>query len=1070
MSSTSKIFKDRLINNYLSKFDKANIPCFDSKWNCILKWRKACIQSDLEHTKETQIQGAFMVQIFDEILGYNTVISKDEEKFYQKQEFKSVLDASEADGALGFFLTKPELNDVRAVIELKPASVDLDKKQNRSNHLTPIEQGFSYANKNGRKCGWVIVSNFVETRLYKSNSSLEYEVFDITQMDDEKEFLRFYFLLCRENLINEKEKSLIDRLYDENEKIGIDISNDFYKSYKNIRNDLFLSLKHTNPEKNEIELFTKAQKIMDRFIFICFCEDCGLLPPNIYEQLIEATRHSFSFSTNKIWSELKGLFKSIDKGNPSMKINKYNGGLFREDEELDSLVVSDDVLETFTILSKYDFSSDLNVNILGQIFEQSISDVEQIKNDISGINADKRGKQKDDGIFYTPYYVTRYIVEQTVGTYLKEKKEELKKSIFNFGSFKTEVLRESTHRKNTIELDSWVELPRETIEMTEDEKIYRNAVMQLHLKYWSEYENILKNIKICDPACGSGAFLNQCFDYLYAEMNFAIDMKSTMGGAQVSIDDINNEILQNNLFGVDINPESVEITKLSLWLKTAKQNQTLASLDNNIKCGNSIVDSKEVAGELAFDWEKEFPEVFEQGGFDVIIGNPPYGATIDASQKEYISTNYSTTEGNFDTYKIFFELGFEILKNDGYLGYITPNTYFDLKRSGTKLRKYLFSNTLLKIVELYNVFPNVIVEPVISIYQKRPYNKNAELEVILIPRNTELTSSFIIDGVSYLKKQEDLRKNEDYTFNYKINDDATVIIDIKKHSKPLKEFCCVFNGAKPYEVGKGIPKQTKEMMRGKVYNGYEKIDDTWVPYMRGKCIGRFTNRWDGEFIKYGENLAAPRSSDVFFREKIFVRQTADEIVATLDDNNVGNNTLHVVFPKDNVNISNLYVLGLLNSVLMTWIYQREHPLEVNKPMAEVKKVFLEDLPLIIGNNDEVARVEQLTSELLDKCQHLYDQKQIFLEYILKAYDPKKLSDKLYKFETLSFNEFIAEMRIQKVKLHESQKMELLPLYEKTKKELRDWYMQICKLMRDLDETVFKIYRIPNNIANIICHK
>ena len=102
--------------------------------------------------------------------------------------------------------------------------------------------------------------------------------------------------------------------------------------------------------------------------------------------------------------------------------------------------------------------------------------------------------------------------------------------------------------------------------------------------------------------------------------------------------------------------ESQHGTKLSLWLKTAKKNQTLASLDDNIKCGNSIVADSNVAGEYAFNWKEEFPQVFANGGFDIIVGNPPYGATLEQSTKEYLTNNYITTEYNFDTYKTFFEL------------------------------------------------------------------------------------------------------------------------------------------------------------------------------------------------------------------------------------------------------------------------------------------------------------------------------------------------------------------------------------------------------------------------------
>lgn len=1073
MNSTAKIFKDRLINNYLSKFDKSDIPDFESKWKRILNWRKACIQSDLKHTKETQVQGDFMVQIFDEVLGYATMTSTDDDCLYhQKQECNSVLDASEADGALGFFLGAHELNDVRVVIELKDANTNLDKKQNRSNHITPVEQGFSYANKNGRKCGWVIVSNFVETRLYKSNSSLEYEVFDITKMDNEKEFLRFYFLLCKDNLINEKEKSLIDRLYDENEKIGMDISKDFYKSYKEIRNNLYVSLKDTNSERNEIELFTKAQKIMDRFIFICFCESCGLLPENIYKQLIETAHLSFSFSTNKIWSELKGLFQSIDKGNPPMKINRYNGGLFREDRELDGLIVNDDVLEAFTQLSKYDFGSDLNVNILGQIFEQSISDVEQIKNEIHSIDTDERGKQKDDGIFYTPYYVTRYIVEQTVGAYLKEKQEELKKSIFNSGLFKAEVIRESTRRINTIELNVWVEeVPTETANMTEDEKMYRNAVMQLHLKYWSEYEEILKNIKICDPACGSGAFLNQCFDYLYAEMNFAIDMKSMMGGAQVSIDDINKQILQNNLFGVDINPESVEITKLSLWLKTAKQNQTLASLDDNIKCGNSIIDSEEIAGKLAFEWEKEFPAVFEKGGFDIIIGNPPYGAKLTQEEKSYITKHYYTTEYNFDTYKTFFEIGFNLLKTNGYLGYITPNTFFTLELGANKLRKFLFdNNTLLHIVELYDVFPSAVVEPVITIFKKQIPIADEEFISICVPRKTDLSSTFLNEGIENIFIQQNLKENEKYIFNYRSAEWERKVCNQMKQFDRLETMFDVMTGAKPYQTGKGIPKQSKDIVKSKPYTGNIKIDETWVPYMRGRNIDRFTNMWgmNKEYIQYGEWLAEPRNPTVFKGKKLFVRQTGDSLIATYDEGNVSNNTLHSIYPlMSNKSMSLYYLLGIINSKLMNWYYKTENYLEIGKPMAEVKGIYIKKLPIAHTSQEITTIVEQTTVELLNLCQARQNKREQFVNYISKVYEPKAVSEKIEKFDKMSFKMFLAELEKQKVRLTSSQSMDLLSLYENTKKEIEKLSIQICKLIKTLDETVFEIYKIPNNIAELI---
>lgn len=1066
MNSTDKIFKERLIQNYLNKFTKEDVPNFDEKFRIMKRWHNASAEKYLDRTKETEIQGTFMVQVFENVLGYATSTGTESDVFNQKQEYKSVLDTSEADGGLGFFYKATGIEDIRVVIELKDARKPLDKKQNRSSHLTPVEQAFSYANKNGSKCGWVIVSNFVETRLYKSNSSLEYEVFDMRKMDSEEEFLRFYFLLCKEHLISTEGKSLIDNLFQENEEMGIDISNKFYKTYKNIRNNLYATLKELNSDKDPIMLFTKTQKIMDRFTFICFCEDCGLLPQNIYKNLVESVHNSFSFAPNKLWNELRGLFMSIDQGNPPMKVNKYNGGLFRTDSELDSLIISDEVLESFLELSTYDFGSDLNVNILGQIFEQSIADVEQIKNEINGVLTVGKGKQKDDGIFYTPYYVTRYIVEQTVGVFLNNKKQELKKSIFKNGAFEVSIKKESTNRLNTITISSWEEVPEEKEGMSEEEMMHRKAVIELHKNYWNLYEDVLKNIKICDPACGSGAFLNQCFDYLHEEMDFVLEMKFVYDG-QRSLFDIDKEILQNNLYGVDVNSESVEITKLSLWLKTAKKNQTLASLDDNIKCGNSIIEDENVSAD-AFVWEKAFPEIFANGGFDIVIGNPPYGATLNQKQKEYLTAKYITTEYNYDTYKTFFELGFRILKHNGYLGYITPNTFLTLELGANKLRKFLFDNNIMcKIVEIYNVFPNAVVEPVITVFRKK-HPANEKFTSICIPRKIKLTSTFLNEGIEAEFTQADLKKDKQYIFNYRSSKEDQAICEKMRQADRLDTLFDVMTGAKPYQVGKGTPPQTKMIVDKKPFTGYEKKDEFWLPYMRGRIIDRYTNKWKAnkEYIKYGEWLAEPRSPKVFYGKKLFVRQTGDTLIATYDEGNVSNNTLHSIYPlESNTEVGLYYLLGIINSKLMNWYYQTVNYLEIGKPMAEVKGIYIKKLPIAIGTKEQVQKVESAVEILLRMSQKRFDSKCSFVNYIVKTYEPKKITEKLRDFELLSFKEFVNELKKVKIKLSAVQQKNLLELYEEVLEEIADMDKQIKLIELELDNIIFSIYKIPNEAIN-----
>jgi hypothetical protein len=170
MNNTSILFNRKILDKYLSAYKNEQIADYESKRAEMERWKKAVETGDLLKTKEKAIQGKFLTEIFERVLGYASVIKGGE--YNQEAEYTSKLDSSQADGALGFFTADTKI--IRVAIELKDAKTDLDKKQHRINHLTPVEQAFSYAHKNGSGCGWVIVSNFVEIRLYKSSSSLEY--------------------------------------------------------------------------------------------------------------------------------------------------------------------------------------------------------------------------------------------------------------------------------------------------------------------------------------------------------------------------------------------------------------------------------------------------------------------------------------------------------------------------------------------------------------------------------------------------------------------------------------------------------------------------------------------------------------------------------------------------------------------------------------------------------------------------------------------------------------------------------------------------------------------------------
>ena len=418
------IFNRKNLNYLLTKVIQSSISELPEKQGIINEWINFIQSGNIYSTKETALQGKFLDDIFSKVLGYKNRI-QNTNIWNLNQEQLTTIDSKFADGSLGFF-TK-DTDDVRVVIELKDANTNLDEKQHRHNDTrTPIEQAFSYQHKIGKSCKWVIVSNYKEIRLYHHDSSTEYEVFYITELGNWEQFRRFYYLLCYDNLIAKTGESLIDSLYAKNEAEEVNISKEFYLAFKQVRMKLFEHLKLNNPDKPGLVLLEKTQKFLDRFIFMSFCEDNRLLPEKTFKNIIETGKKSFSFSETKIWNELKGLFHAINVGSPPHNINKFNGGLFATDIELDDLIIKDDILVEIAKLTEYDFETDVDVNILGHIFEQSISDIEEIKSVIEGKEFDKKtSKRKKDGIYYTPEYITKYIVENAVGGWLDDRKKEL---------------------------------------------------------------------------------------------------------------------------------------------------------------------------------------------------------------------------------------------------------------------------------------------------------------------------------------------------------------------------------------------------------------------------------------------------------------------------------------------------------------------------------------------------------------------------------------------------------------------------------------------------------------------
>ncbi len=698
------LFNQKILEQRIAQYSFPVGDKLQAIFKVIQGWQKALTDSDLSKTKETSIQGKFLNVFFEQILGYEDQTSGVEE-WSLIAEPKTEVDGQKADGSIGFFTN--EIKTTVGVIELKDASTILDKKQiGREKGYTPVEQGYLYATKFDR-CKWIIISNFREIRLYHKHRTEEFvESFDVLKLHEELEFKKFYYLLSKDNLISKSANSVIDDLAEKSLEQEQDISKKFYSEYKAIRIDLFNHLIENNKEIEKVILLEKSQKILDRLIFILFCEDtANLLPSNILREAYDLGIKSRDRNDQKVWRELRNLFIDIDEGRNDVdpKINGYNGGLFKYDEILDNLNIKDSIWLDIIKLSDYDFETDLNVNILGHIFEQSISDIELIKSDLAGVSNDKeQSKRKKDGIYYTPEYITKYIVENTVGRFLDENPDKL------------------------------------------------------------------DNIKILDPACGSGAFLNQAHEFLALQhkLRHKEKTKELSGTRQLSIyqSDYSNpdsSILINNLHGVDLNEESVEITKLSLWLKTARRDKPLQKLDENIRVGNSVIADSQFASEKAFNWHQQFSSIMQNGGFDVIIGNPPYvRSEILKPYSKYFSQNYKTFQGKNDLYVYFFEMSLSLLRDGGYMAFIVSSK-FTKTNYAEKLRQFILDNS--QIVELVDfndlqIFEGITAYPAIIILKKTDVRGNEILfkDVKVLPK-----SDFDIkNNSSILIRQSDLNESE----------------------------------------------------------------------------------------------------------------------------------------------------------------------------------------------------------------------------------------------------------------------------------------------------------------------
>ena len=1010
------LFQSVVVNRYVKELDAQLLnKAWQSYADCFLDPIK---QDNIRLSKEEQYQEGFLRDLFVDIFGYTL---NPNPNYNLTTEFKNQTSSKKADGAI--------LKDGHAigVIELKGMNTtDMGKIE---------AQAFGYKN-NQPKCRYVITSNFQKLRLYIDNA-VEYEEFDLFAMTQDR-FALLYLLLRQTSMIADLPAKIKSESISQEEAI----TKQLYKDYSVFKRELFADLTANNADIDALLLFQKSQKLLDRLLFIFFAEDSHLLPANFAKGMINEWQQLKALKmTVPLYDRVKAYFGYLDQGHKDehSEIFAYNGGLFRTDSLLDSVIISGELLRThILILSEYDFASEVDVNILGHIFENSLSELDEVKAQLVGEAVDKsQTKRKKDGVFYTPKYITKYIVENTVGKLCEDKKAAL---ALNEEDYQLDVILNKSGKKR-----------KKTDKRIAEEK---EALDRLHA-----YRDWLLEITICDPACGSGAFLNEALNFLIAEHSYIVELETKLFGSGLAYPDIENSILENNLFGVDINEESVEIAKLSLWLRTAQPRRKLNNLNDNIQCGNSLIDDVEVAGEKAFNWQTAFPQVFAKGGFDVVIGNPPYGATLNDIEKKYLEITYSAFEYQVNTYVVFYEKGMQILSKNGLLGFITPAT-FTYQHYFKNLRAILNSFELVGVSKyFYEVFDDADIGDCVTWIMKKSDAKNSEV-LYQICKNEE-------DAMKMpMTKHFDDIVNSDGT--YALSEVAIDFQKIQETSVNLVDVVDITAGIKPYQKGKGRPKQTSEDVKEKRFNAESKIDESYIQCIVGKDIKRYGFQNEPElYLSYGEWLAEPRGSAPFFDdEKIILRQTSDSLICNLETGKrVNLNNIYNIGKKDE-NISLKYILAIMNSKLLNLIYQNIAQ-EKDRTFAEVKKVYLSKLPIKNVSSEEQQSFVIKTELMLSLNQQLQELTSKFIRTLQRKFEINKLSKKLENWHELTYAEFIKELGKKKIKMSLGEESEWEDYFVAEHSKAQQLMLQIETTDSEIDQMVYKLYDLTDDEIAII---
>jgi type I restriction-modification system DNA methylase subunit len=816
-------------------------------------------------------------------------------------------------------------------------------------------------------------------------------------------------------------RGAFDRFADETRaKRGTtEVDDAFLSEIENWRDLLARNLALRNPNLTQRELNFAVQRTIDRIVFLRICEDRGI---ETYGRL-QALRDRAD-----IYTQLLDLFRQADE--------RYNSGLFHFQNERDrigypdtltpGLKIDDRTLKE--ILGKlyypdspYEFSV-LPSDILGQVYEQFLGKVIRLTANHRAVVEEKPEVRKAGGVYYTPTYIVDYIVKQTVGKLLEGK------------------------------------TPRTAA-----------------------------RLKILDPACGSGSFLIGAYQFLLdwhrdwyttdgAEKHTRVLYQMVDGQWRLTTGE-RRRILLNNIYGVDIDAQAVETTKLSLLLKVLEgeneqtlnrqlrffHERALPDLGSNIKCGNSLIgpdfydtvqlgmiDEEEQLRINTFDWDREFSDIMGKGGFDAMIGNPPWlmAAYHDAGSLDYLRRNFASARGKFDLYYLFIERGVTLLNRTGSFGMIIPNKLFHT-RSASALREALATDRLVdQIVDFGDeqLFTGATNYSCLLFLDRNP---KAEVRYSSAKAGLELVSQFTVPQSTLL----------DGTWHFENQEVSTLFAKLESQGVPLTDITSRFGTGVQTGADRLLVFDQKDLAKLDLEN------EVLRPIIRGRDVRRYRVSNDLKFVLFpytdgvddfsimteDEVKAYPKANDYLVHnrqklgQRIWFGKNAEQLTGQwfgmmyLDSLNafksphlltpslsnrsnfaLGTGNLFVtgtagvtsVIPKDDIGESIFFLLGILNSRLLSFYATRHSPIFSGK-YYKFSAPYLKQLPIYtidFSNSTDVARHDRmvaLVQQMLDLNVRLAEERmgqtRAFLERQIEMTD-RQIDRLVYELYGLSDEE------------------------------------------------------------------